>query len=143
MQFKSGYIVDAISRVINDFKANLNKKIPNDQIQLDQINGLLKYVSSFDVEFPYKHDPDFRMINPVLATLNNIISRGLPTRAPTLLENLLSEINLTDATLTSLKSISQTQRFPLVTRAFLNCFMSLNQNWRLAGPTMEGIWEVV
>jgi ATP-dependent DNA helicase RecQ len=96
MQFKAGYIVDTIAKVVTDFKANLNKRTPADQTKLDQINGLLQYASSFDVEFPYKHNPDFKKLNPVLATLNNIITRGLPTRAPLLLEELFSKINLTE-----------------------------------------------
>ena len=96
MQFKAGYIVDSIAKVINDFKATLDKHKPADQIQLDQINGLLQYASSFDVEFAHKHNPDFKKLNPVLATLNNIITRGLPTRAPVLLENLFSKIGLNE-----------------------------------------------
>lgn len=96
MQFKAGYIVDAIAKVVSDFKATLDKHKPADQTQLDQINGLLQYASSFDVEFPFKHNPDFKKLNPVLATLNNIITRGLPTRAPLILEELFSKINLTE-----------------------------------------------
>lgn len=95
MQYKAGYIIDTIAKVVTDFKADLDRKIPDDLNKLNQINGLLQYVSSFDVEFPYKHTPNFKKLNPVLATLNNIISRGLPTRAPILLENLFSEIGLT------------------------------------------------
>ena len=96
MQYKAGYIVDSIAKVVTDYKAKLDKHIPADQTKLDQINGLLQYVSSFDVEFPYEHSPDFKNLNPVLATLNNIITRGLPTRAPIILENILSEIKLTE-----------------------------------------------
>jgi ATP-dependent DNA helicase RecQ len=96
MQFKAGYIVDSIAKVVTDFKATLDKHTPADQTKLDQINGLLQYVSSFDVEFPYKHNLEFKKLNPVLATLNNIITRGLPTRAPILLENLFSKIGLTE-----------------------------------------------
>lgn len=96
MQFKAGYIVDTIAKVVTDFKAKLDKHKPADQTQLDQINGLLQHASSFDVEFAHKHNPDFKKLNPVLATLNNIITRGLPTRAPILLENLFSEIGLTE-----------------------------------------------
>jgi RecQ family ATP-dependent DNA helicase len=96
MQFKAGYIVDTIAKVVTDFRATLNKNIPNEKTQLDQIKGLLQHVSSFDVEFPHEHKPDFKKLNPVLASLNNIITRGLPTRAPILLENLFSEINITE-----------------------------------------------
>ena len=95
MQFKAGYIVDTIAKVVTDFKATLDKHKPADQTQLDQINGLLQHVSSFDVEFPDSYNPEYTKLNPVLATLNNIITRGLPTRVPILLENLFSEINLT------------------------------------------------
>jgi len=94
-QFKAGYIVDSVAKVITDFKGSIDKRKPADQIKLDQINGLLQYVSSFDVEFPYNHNPNYQNLNPVLATLNNIITRGLPTRAPLTLENIFSEINLT------------------------------------------------
>jgi len=96
MQFKAGYVADSIAKVITEFKAKLNKKKPSDQTKLDQINGLLQYVSSFDVEFPYDHHPDFKNLNPVLATINNIITRGLPTRLPVSVEILFSEIGLTD-----------------------------------------------
>ena len=96
MQFKAGYIVDAIAKVVTDFKATLDKHKPADQTQLDQINGLLQQATSFDVAFAHKHNPDFKKLNPVLATLNNIITRGLPTRAPILLENIFSEIGLTE-----------------------------------------------
>ena len=94
MQFKAGYIVDSIAKVVTDFKANLNKRKPADQTKLDQINGLLQYASSFDVEFPYNHDPDYKNLKPVLAVLNNIITRGLPTRAPVILEELFAEVKL-------------------------------------------------
>jgi len=96
MQYKAGYIVDSIGQIINDFKSSLNKRKPAEQQQLDQINGLLQHISAFDVEFPYKHNPDYNKLNPVLATLNNIITRGLPTSAPLLLEKLFSKIKLTE-----------------------------------------------
>lgn len=98
MQFKAGYIVDTIAKVITDFKATLDKHKPIDQTQLDQFDGLLQHASSFDVQFSHKHNPDFKNLNPVLATLNNIITRGLPTRAPILLEKLFSKIGLTEQT---------------------------------------------
>jgi ATP-dependent DNA helicase RecQ len=94
MQFKAGYIVDSIAKIITDFKQNLDAGKPAEQSKIDQINGLLRYVSAFDVEFPYKHEPDYKNLNSVLATLNNIITRGLPTRAPVLIEELFSTIGL-------------------------------------------------
>ena len=98
MQFKAGYIIDAIANIVTDYKANLDKHNQADQTKLDQINGLLQFASCFDVEFAYNHNPDFNNLNPVLATLNNIITRGLPTKAPILLENLFSKIGLTKKT---------------------------------------------
>lgn len=96
MHFKAGYIVDAIASVITEYKFSLDKKKPNDKKQLNQINGLLQYVNSFDVEFPYSHSPGFKELNPVLATLNNIVTRGLPTRAPLIIENLFCDIGLVE-----------------------------------------------
>ncbi|GHT28019.1 hypothetical protein AGMMS49574_01520 [Bacteroidia bacterium] len=97
MQFKAGYIADSIAKVVTDFKAKLDEHKSTDQMQLGQIRGLLQYVSSFDVEL-YNYNPNFKDLNPVLATLNNIITRGLPTRAPICLEELFVEIGLTKQT---------------------------------------------
>jgi ATP-dependent DNA helicase RecQ len=94
-QFKAGYIVDSIAKVITDFKTNLDNN-PSDSDKVYQINGILHYVSSFDVEFPYNHTPDYKKLSPILTTLNNIITRGLPTRAPVFIENLFTEIRLTE-----------------------------------------------
>jgi ATP-dependent DNA helicase RecQ len=96
MQFKAGYIADSIAKVITDFKAKLDKNVIEEQNKLLQINGLLQSVSSFEVEFPFEHNPNFRNLNPVLATINNIITRGLPTRLPVSIEKLFSEIGLTE-----------------------------------------------
>jgi ATP-dependent DNA helicase RecQ len=80
--FNAGYIVDSISSLITEHKFSLDKGNTVDCNQLNKINGLLKYVTSFDVEFPDKHLPNFRELNPVLATLSNVITRGLPTGNP-------------------------------------------------------------
>lgn len=96
MQFKSGFISDAIHGVIKNHKDGLDWQIPAHQNQLNQIKGLLQYISSFDVRFPYKHNPDYKNIHPVLAVLNNIIVRGLPTRSPILIEEIFKEIGLVD-----------------------------------------------
>ncbi|HRO46186.1 DEAD/DEAH box helicase [Agriterribacter sp.] len=96
MQFKAGYIADTIAKVITTFKSSLNKHLPQDKIKFDQINGLLQHVSAFEVEFPYHHNPNFKGLHPVLVTLNNIITRGLPTRSPIVLENIFAEIGLID-----------------------------------------------
>ena len=92
MQFKAGYIADSIAKVITDFKKNNDL----DKIKLLQIDGLLQYVSSFEVKFPHEQKVDFHEINPVLATINNIITRGLPTRLPVSIEKEFSKIGLTE-----------------------------------------------
>jgi len=84
--YKAGYICDAIGRIVRTHQQELNKSSHQDQIKLAQINGLLRHASSFDVHFPYLHRPDFDLTHPILATINNIITRGLPTRAPLILE---------------------------------------------------------
>jgi len=95
MHFKAGYIADCIAEVITEFKSTLDENKPAERIQIDQITGLLQNASSFDVEFPEGHKTDHSKLNPVLATINNIITRGLPTRAPLILEKLFAEIGLT------------------------------------------------
>ena len=96
MQFKAGYIVDSIATIITDYKSQLNSKDKKEEEKLLQIDGLLKHVSSFDVDFPYHHQPDYTNLNPVLATINNIITRGLPTLAPVELEKIFVEIGLVE-----------------------------------------------
>src|SRR5690606_38824447 len=94
MQFKAAYILDSIGKIISDFRDGLDKNDKDDHTKADQLNGLLRHVSSFDVHFPHKHKLNFESLNPVLATLNNIITRGLPTRAPVCLEELFCTIGL-------------------------------------------------
>jgi ATP-dependent DNA helicase RecQ len=92
IQFKAAYIVDSIANVIaikrEEFYLEKNK--------LHEINGLLQCISAFDVEFPYKHELDFENLNPVLAVLNNILTRGLPTLAPLTIEETFKEIALVE-----------------------------------------------
>ena len=93
--FQAAYIVDSIAKVINDFRETLSPDTkPINQEKLNKINGLLQHVSSFEVAFPYTHDLDFQHLSPVLATLNNIITRGLPTRAPLNIEKVFTDIDL-------------------------------------------------
>lgn len=100
--FHAGYIADVINGVITkkrkDLGVDMNdagKKV-HAQRELNQLNGLLQHISSFDVEFPlgYEHKLNFDNLNPILATINNIISRGLPTRVPILVEETFEKIGL-------------------------------------------------
>jgi ATP-dependent DNA helicase RecQ len=94
-QFKAGYLADAVAKVINVFKGGISTGRTEGQNKLCQIDGLLQYASSFDVEFPHECNAEDKKSDPVVATLSNIISRGLPTRAPLLLEELFVNIGLT------------------------------------------------
>lgn len=99
MQFKAGYIVDGIANVITDFRDQLDEHTVMGLEESGKISGLLRHVSSFEVEFPHPYSPNFKEIPSVLAVVNNIITRGLPTRAPILLEDILSEIGLSEVVL--------------------------------------------
>ncbi|WP_134344356.1 DEAD/DEAH box helicase [Flavobacterium psychrophilum] len=94
-QFKAGYIVDAISNLITDNFKSLNYFNEKESDDINKIKGLLQNLSAFDVEFPEPHKIDYSTIHPVLATINNIITRGLPTKAPLIIEEVFTEIGLT------------------------------------------------
>lgn len=94
-QFKAGYIVDAVSNVITEHFKPLNYFNEEKNDSINQIKGLLQNLSAFDVEFPYEHTIDYAHIPPILATINNIISRGLPTKAPIVVEEVFANIGLT------------------------------------------------
>ena len=93
-QFKAGYIVDAISNLITDNFKSSNYFNENENDEINKIKGLLQNLSAFDVEFPKPHKIDYNNIHPVLATINNIITRGLPTKAPIYIEEVFSQIGL-------------------------------------------------
>jgi superfamily II DNA helicase RecQ len=77
-QFYAGYITDAVSDVLHD------------SVFAEIAEELMASVSTFDVisNKALEHEGD---INQIFAVLNNIISRGLPTRAPLLIEKLFAE----------------------------------------------------
>jgi ATP-dependent DNA helicase RecQ len=92
--FKAGYISDGVTHVINEFRNSLDLSKETDKKKLNKINGLLEYVSSFNVEFPTDHNPNYKNIHPVLAVVNNIITRGLPTRVPIEVEEQLVTLGI-------------------------------------------------
>ena len=77
-QFYAGYVTDAVIEVLQNSKYS------------EIAEELMASVSTFDVisNKSLEHEGD---LNPVLAVLNNIISRGLPTRAPLIIEKLFAE----------------------------------------------------
>ena len=78
-QFFAGYILDAVSEEYNKSDIEVETEC------------LYKSLSVFDVKsnIPLEYN---RVADPKLAVLANIISRGLPTKAPILLENVFSDI---------------------------------------------------
>ena len=94
-QFKAGYIADAVSNsILKQFKG-LNFFNENENFNINQVKGLLQNLSAFDAQFPDNHKIDFNNIHPVLATINNIITRGLPTKATLIIEDTFNKIGLT------------------------------------------------
>ena len=89
--FHSGYILDIIADKISSFEKS--KENSHDK-ELLKIKGLLAHVASFDVQFPsfLEHNLDLTHLNPFLATLNNVITRGLPTKAPLIVEEKISDL---------------------------------------------------
>jgi len=96
-QFKAGYIVDAISNIVTENFKSLNYFSEKENDEINKIKGLIQNLSAFDVQFPYAYTIDYENIHPVLATINNIITRGLPTKAPLIIEEKFIEINLINA----------------------------------------------
>lgn len=79
VQFFAGYILDAVSEEY--VKTDLE----------DVIEILFNSLSSFDVksDCPFVREQD---MDPKLCVLANIISRGLPTKAPLLLEDVFADL---------------------------------------------------
>lgn len=77
-QFFAGYVLDAIS-----------EEYQNTDIA-QETEELYKALSVFDVKSNIAFDYN-KKCNPKLAVIANIISRGLPTKAPILLENIFCE----------------------------------------------------
>lgn len=80
--FQAGYILDSIAAIL----------MPELKARNLEIIGLLEHITTFDVVFPDEHLINFNDLHPVLATLNNIINRGLPTKSPVLLEQLFNKL---------------------------------------------------
>ena len=89
-QFKAGYILDVVANEITSFE---NKKADKYNIDVLKMQGFLKYISSFEVTgIAFDSLFEYKNLNPFLATINNIITRGLPTRAPVIVEEKFAEI---------------------------------------------------
>ena len=78
-QFFAGYILDAVSE---EYKKDNNE---------EDIERLFKSLSTFDVKSDKPLDSE-RYCDSKVAVLANIVSRGLPTKAPLEVENLFSKL---------------------------------------------------
>lgn len=95
MRFQAGYILDGLSDIIKDnFQKESFFNDFSEDSQVNNLKGLLKSISCFDVSCTNSFEINYKAIHPVLATINNIITRGLPTRAPLRLEQLFVALGL-------------------------------------------------
>lgn len=92
INFKAGYVCDSIAHLLQCYSNKTGNKQDS-----DKLSGLLEYVSAFDVLFPTEHTVSFDNLNSHLAVFNNIISRGLPTRVPLIVEEIFTEVGLINA----------------------------------------------
>ena len=65
-QFKAGYIVDAISNTITEHFKGINFFNEVENIELNKVKGLLQNLSAFDVQFPYNHKIDYKLVSSKL-----------------------------------------------------------------------------
>lgn len=94
MQFKAGYIADSIANKIEEFRLSLEPTDKEYMNKLGGIQGLLRNVSCFEISGLGIDEAGYEKIHPVLAVIQNIICRGLPTKAPLLIEEKFAEIGL-------------------------------------------------
>lgn len=82
-QFHAGYQLDAVRRVL----ATLDKET------FAKVSALYAYDTKFEVAAPF--DVGARIsddVNPILAVLNNIVTRGLPTKASPTIEKAFEKL---------------------------------------------------
>ena len=73
-QFHAAYQLDAVRKAL----CNIDK---------EKLEGLYRNVSEFEVQTPFDIGASiYEDVHPVLAVLNNIVTRGLPTKASPLIE---------------------------------------------------------
>ena len=86
-QLKAAYLCDAVLKIFQQARKN--------ETDRPSIEGLLKYASAFDVKWPEGTAAgSVPKMNPLLAVAHNLVCRGLPTRAPLLVETTLEKVGL-------------------------------------------------
>ncbi len=78
-QFHAAYQLDAVCKALQNIDKN-------------KLDGLYKNLSEFEVQTPFDIGASiYDDVHPILAVLNNIITRGLPTKASPFLEDTFKE----------------------------------------------------
>jgi len=94
MQFHAGYCLDSVW-----------SKLVESGIEIEKITGLFKSISVFEVEGITEKET--KNIDPVVAVANNIITRGLPTKATTFVEEtIIKETGVGKKNINNLGAIS-------------------------------------
>ena len=79
-QFHAAYQLDAVYNALQ----NIDK---------DKLKGLYKNLSEFEVQTPFDIGASiYEDVHPILAVLNNIVTRGLPTKASPFIENAFKSL---------------------------------------------------
>lgn len=79
-QFHAAYQLDAVCKALKCVDKN-------------KLDGLYKNISDFEVQTPFDIGASiYEDVHPVFAVLNNIITRGLPTKASPFLENAFADL---------------------------------------------------
>lgn len=85
MQFHAGYQLDAIRNIINNEE--------EDEQLRKRCQKLSEALSDFEVAAPFDIGASvYEDINPILAVLNNIVTRGLPTRCSPFIEDAFRSV---------------------------------------------------
>lgn len=82
-QFYAAYQLDAVRNLLQSDDENIKTKA----------EGLFKHLSSFEVAAPFDIGAGiYDDVDPILAVLNNIVTRGLPTRTSPLIEEAFVQL---------------------------------------------------
>ncbi|MFA6796842.1 MAG: DEAD/DEAH box helicase [Bacilli bacterium] len=77
-QFQAGYILEGTKNDLTKFPK-------------DKVDGLLKSLSAFDIETNLSFQHKDSILNPYFSVLNNIFTRGIPTKPSTFIEDFFTE----------------------------------------------------
>ncbi len=79
----AAYQLDGVRKAFKDLDTN----------RMEQVSKLYEYLSTFEISAPFDINANvFDDVHPILAVLNNIITRGLPTKASPTLEHQFTKL---------------------------------------------------